>query len=217
MDFAKARELMVEQQVRPWDVLDARVLKVLSLVPREHFVPQDQRRLAYADAELPLGGGRFSHKPVYDGRVLQSLLVTRDESVLEIGTGSAYLTACLAGLANDVVSLESNPALATSAREKLQAQHILNVEVLDGDAFNLSALNGRQFEVIVVNGAVTEVPQALHDALKPGGRMFYVRGEAPAMEAVVTHREGSGFRTTVQFETEVPYLAGAAPKPAFAF
>lgn len=217
MDFAKARELMVEQQVRPWDVLDARVLKVLSLVPREHFVPEAQRKLAYADTQLPLGDGRFSHKPVYDGRVLQSVLVTRDESVLEIGTGSAYLTACLAGLAKDVVSLESNAALAAAAQDKLRALHVANAIVLEGNAFDLSALNGKQFDVIVVNGAMSDVPESLRDALKPDGRLFYVRGTSPAMEAVVVSRQGSGFNTKVQFETDVPYLAGAAPKPTFSF
>ncbi len=215
MDFAKARELMVEQQVRPWDVLDARILHVMGTLPREAFIPAAQRNLAYADTALPLADGRVAHKPVFEGRTLQSVLVRPNESVLEIGTGSGYVTACLARLGQQVTSLETSATLAANAREQIAAQGLSNVEILDGNAFNLTALNGRQFDVVVVNGAMAELPSDLMAALKDGGRLFYVRGEAPAMEAVVVQRQGAGYKTQVMFETDIAYLEGAEPKATF--
>lgn len=215
MDFAKARELMVEQQVRPWDVLDARILHVMGTLPREAFIPAAQRNLAYADTALPLADGRVAHTPVFEGRTLQSVLVRPNESVLEIGTGSGYVTACLARLGQQVTSLETSATLAANAREQIAAQGLSNVEILDGNAFNLTALNGRQFDVVVVNGAMAELPSDLMAALKDGGRLFYVRGEAPAMEAVVVQRQGAGYKTQVMFETDIAYLEGAEPKATF--
>ncbi len=215
MDFAKARELMVEQQVRPWDVLDGRVLHTLLAVPREEFVPDAQRNLAYADVELPLGNGHFNHKPVFDGRALQSLLVQADEDVLEIGTGSAYLTACLSQLARSVVSIDQDADLAAAARQKLSRLHFDNVQILNQDALQYAP--ERQFDVVCVNAAVAELPQAFLRWLKPNGRMFFVRGEAPAMQACVLRKDGhgDGYKISTIFETEIPYLTGAAPVAAF--
>ena len=121
IDYAKARETMVEQQVRPWDVLDVRVLEAIATIPREAFVPEALRALAYADTALPIGHGEFMMKPVVEGRTLQSLLPAADECVLEIGTGSGYLTACLARLSREVVSLERHADLAEAARARLRA------------------------------------------------------------------------------------------------
>ena len=214
IDFARARETMVEQQVRPWDVLDARVLDTIATLPREAFVPQAVRSLAYADTALPLAHGETMMKPVLEGRTLQSLLPQSQESVLEIGTGSGYLTACLAHLSREVVSLERHPDLADAARARLSAQGIANAEVITADA--LAWTTDRSFDAICVTGAVDRIPARFTDWLKPGGRLFVVRGRSPAMEAVLLHRDVNGLRTESLFETDLPYLAGSAPAPAFA-
>ncbi|BAV99625.1 protein-L-isoaspartate(D-aspartate) O-methyltransferase [Lysobacter enzymogenes] len=219
IDYAKARELMVEQQVRPWDVLDPRVLDVLAALPREAFVADAHKNLAYADLALPLAHGEFMMKPVMEGRSLQSLGVNPTDDVLEIGTGSGYLTACLGRLAREVVSLEIHPDLAAAARERLAAQTILNAQVVDADALNYST--DRRFNAICVTGAVSQIPAQWLQWLQPGGRLFVVRGRSPAMEAVLV---GGGERNEVNasriqslFETDLPYLQGAAPAPAFEF
>ncbi|WP_394538295.1 protein-L-isoaspartate O-methyltransferase [Lysobacter enzymogenes] len=219
IDYAKARELMVEQQVRPWDVLDPRVLDVLAALPREAFVADAHKNLAYADLALPLAHGEFMMKPVMEGRTLQSLAVDPTDDVLEIGTGSGYLTACLGRLAREVVSLEIHPDLAATARERLAAQTILNAQVVDADALNYST--DRRFNAICVTGAVSQIPAQWLQWLQPGGRLFVVRGRSPAMEAVLV---GGGERNEVNaariqslFETDLAYLQGAAPAPAFEF
>ncbi len=213
LDYAKARENMVEQQVRPWDVLDARVLETIATLPREAFVREALRALAYADTALPLGHGVSMMKPVLEGRALQALLPQAEESVLEIGTGSGYLTACLATLAREVVSIERHADLADAARARLIAQGIGNARVETADAFAWD--NRQQFDVICVTGAVDALPARFIDWLKPGGRLFVVQGRSPAMEAVLVHREVNGMRTESLFETDLPYLAGAAPQPEF--
>ena len=217
-DYAKARELMVEQQVRPWDVLDTRVLETLATLPREAFVAELHRPLAYADIALPLGHGEQMMKPVLEGRALQALLPQADEAVLEIGTGSGFLAACFGRLARDVVSIERHADLAEAARARLQAQRIGNVHVETADAFAWDT--DRRFDAICVSGAVDAVPSRFAGWLRPGGRLFVVRGRAPAMEAVLLHRQGddvNDLRIESLFETELPYLAGAAPAPEFRF
>ena len=214
INYTQARENMVEQQVRPWDVLDPRVLSVIGRTPREDFVDPAYRELAYADLSLPIGHGQFMMKPVVEGRTLQSLAIAPHERVLEIGTGSGYLTACLGRLAREVVSLERHADLADAARARLSAQCISNAEVITADAFHWDS--SRSFDAICVTGAVESIPADFLRWLKPGGRMFVVRGHSPAMEAVLLHRDVNGSRTESLFETDVPYLAGAAPVPAFA-
>ncbi len=214
IDYAKAREAMVEQQVRPWDVFDPRVLEVIARVPREAFVAEAHRALAYSDLALPIGHGEHMLKPVIEGRALQALLVGAGEDVLEVGAGSGYLTACLAALGREVVSLERHADLADAARARLQAQGVANarVEVVDAMAWTTD----RRFDAICVGGAVAAVPQRFTEWLRPGGRLFIVRGEAPAMEAVVIRKQADGsIETESLFETELPYLAGAAPTPRF--
>lgn len=218
-DYAKARETMVEQQVRPWDVLDPRVLEVLARLPREAFVGERHRALAYADLELPLGHGETMLKPVIEGRALQALALEGGESVLEIGTGSGFLTACLASLAREVVSVERHADLADAARGRLQAQGLGNAQVVAADAFAWEP--DRAFDAICVTGAVDAVPSRFLQWLRPGGRMFVVRGRVPAMEAVLLHAPGGGDvngpRVESLFETDLPYLAGAEPAPEFKF
>ncbi|WP_028839780.1 MULTISPECIES: protein-L-isoaspartate O-methyltransferase family protein [Thermomonas] len=220
IDFARARENMVEQQIRPWDVLDVRVLDTLARMPREAFVAESLRGLAYADTALPLGHGETMLKPVLEGRILQALLPTATESVLEIGTGSGFLTACLASLARDVVSLELHADLAGPARTQLAAQSISNATVITADA--LTYRTGRRFSAVCVTGAVAEIPAHFLDWLQPGGRMFVVRGRSPAMEAVLVRVDGGGNavnapRIQSLFETDLPYLVGTAPVPTFEF
>jgi protein-L-isoaspartate(D-aspartate) O-methyltransferase len=214
IDYAKARETMVEQQVRPWDVLDARVLETIASVPREAFVPEALRALAYADTSLPLGHGESMMKPVLEGRALQALLVGADESVLEIGVGSGYLTACLARLAREVVGLERHADVADAARARLVAQGCGNATVETADA--LAWDTDRRFDAICVDGAVDTIPPRVLEWLKPDGRIFVVQGRSPAMEATLVRREVNGLRSESLFETDLPYLAGAAPRAEFA-
>lgn len=215
IDYAKARETMVEQQVRPWDVFEPRVLETLARLPRERFVVEAHRALAYSDLALPIGHGESMMKPVLEGRVLQALSLTAGEDVLEIGTGSGYLAACLGSLARDVVSLEYRPDLAQTARDRLQAQGIGNVRIDHADAFGWDS--DRRFDAICVGGAVATVPVRFLRWLRPGGRIFAVHGQAPAMEAVLVRHaaDAAGFEVESLFETELPYLIGGAPVPEF--
>lgn len=215
IDYAKARELMVEQQVRPWDVLDPRVLDVLAALPREAFVPAEHRNLAYADLALPLGHGEFTMKPVLEGRSLHSLELDPSDDVLEIGTGSGYLTACLGRLAREVTSLEIHADLADAARARLAEQSVDNVQVVRADAY--AWRTDRRYSAICVTGAVSEIPQHFFDWLQPDGRLFVVRGRSPAMEAVLVRNEVNARRIQSLFETDLPYLVGAAPAPVFEF
>ncbi|QDH69094.1 protein-L-isoaspartate O-methyltransferase family protein [Marilutibacter alkalisoli] len=217
MDYAKARELMVEQQVRPWDVLDPRILDVLSTLPREAFVAEAHRNLAYADLPLPLAHGEFMMKPVVEGRALQALSIGPDDEVLEIGAGSGFLTACLGRLAREVVSIERHADLADTARTRLAGQAISNARVIHADVFSWD--NDRRFDAICVTGAVAEIPARFLQWLRPGGRMFAVRGRSPVMEAVLVHANDgddvNASRIQSLFETDLPYLHGAAPAPTF--
>lgn len=217
IDYNQAREMMVEQQVRPWEVLDARVLGVLATLPREKFVPEIHRALAYADVEIPLGHGQKMMKPVVEGRALQALLLQEGDEVLEIGAGSGYLAACMGALARDVVSLEIHPELAGRARRQLDASgYGNNVRVETADALHYAT--ERRFDAICVTaGMDVEVPTQFLQWLRPGGRLFVVRGRSPAMEAVLVRNEVNGPRIESLFETDVPYLVGAAPAPQFVF
>lgn len=214
MDYAKARELMVEQQVRPWDVLDARVLDALSAIPRDAFVPAPQRALAYADVGLPIGHGEVMMKPVVEGRMLQALDLRPGDEVLEIGTGSGFITACLGRLAREVVSIERHADFADAARERLAALRLAgNVRIAHADAFAWN--NERRFDAICVTGAVDAIPAHFRDWLRPGGRLFVVHGRSPVMEAVLVRNDVNGPRIESLFETDLPYLVGAAPVPTF--
>jgi protein-L-isoaspartate(D-aspartate) O-methyltransferase len=216
IDYSQARENMVEQQVRPWDVLDARVLDALATLPREAFVADAHRALAYADLALPLGHGEVMAKPVIEGRTLQALKPQANEDVLEIGTGSGYLTACLAHLAREVVSLEIHPDLAEAARARLDATGLgSNVRIETADA--LAWDSDRRFDVVCVTGAVATVPARFLQWLRPGGRLFVVQGASPVMEGVLHVNDVNGARIESLFETDLPYLVGAAPAPQFVF
>ncbi|MDR2871988.1 MAG: protein-L-isoaspartate O-methyltransferase [Xanthomonadaceae bacterium] len=211
IDYSTAREMMVEQQIRPWDVLNARVLETLAQMPREAFVPETLRKLAYVDTEIPLGHGASMMKPVVEGRMLQALDIQPNETVLEIGSGSGFISACLGALGHEVVSLEIVPELADAARARLETLGLdVNIRIETADVFQYSST--RQFDAICITGAVPEVPQHFLQWLRPGGRLFAVRGQAPAMEAVLLRkRDGNDVNavdTESLFETELAYLHG---------
>jgi len=216
LDFERARFNMVECQVRTWEVLDQRVLDVLRQVKREDFVPARYRKLAFADVQIPLEQGEVMMKPVVEGRMLQSLALAPEHCVLEIGTGSGFVTACLAQLAREVVSVEQHATLAERARARNAATGAANVRIEVGDAV-LKYDPNRQFDAICVTGAVATVPERFKRWLNVGGRMFAIRGEAPAMEALlITRLEDDQFQEESLFETDLPYLAHAAPRKRFA-
>jgi protein-L-isoaspartate(D-aspartate) O-methyltransferase len=214
VDFEQARFAMVEQQVRPWEVLDFRVLDVIGSVKREDFAPPRHRKLAYADLALPLEHGEFMLKPVIEGRLLQALDLSPEHEVLEIGTGSGYLTACLGHLARAVHSIDLHPDFIDRARARLQAAGLANVSLEAADA--LAYQPGRQFDAVAIGGAVAEVPQRFLDLVRPGGRLFVVRGLSPVQEAVLYTRAEHGWAIESLFETDIPYLHGAEPKQRFA-
>jgi protein-L-isoaspartate(D-aspartate) O-methyltransferase len=214
IDFDQARFAMIEQQVRPWEVLDPRVLDVLSRVRREDFVLPRHRKLAFADLALPLEHGESMMKPVLEGRLLQSLDLQPEDEVLEIGTGSGFVTACLAMLARDVTSIDLHGDFVERARARLQGNGLTSARIEQADAMSFSP--GRQFDAVAVTGAVAEIPAHFRQWLKPGGRMFVVRGLSPVLEAVRVMRNNErDFGIESLFETDLDYLRGAEPVARF--
>ena len=213
IDYSAVRNTMVEQQVRPWEVLDPRVLEALSAVPRERFVPDAYRTLAYADLPLPLAHGETMMKPVVEGRLLQALELQAQDEVLEIGTGSGYVTACLARMAREVVSIDLLEAFTHAARARLDDLGVGNVRLETADA--LAYAPTRKFDAVAVTGAVASIPAAFGQWLKPGGRLFVVHGASPAQSAVRGTWRGNQLHLETLFETDIPYLRGAEPVPRF--
>ncbi|MDQ6645947.1 MAG: protein-L-isoaspartate O-methyltransferase [Pseudomonadota bacterium] len=217
MNIEQARLNMVENQVRPWDVLDARVLDVISRIHREDFVAPEHRQLAFADLCLPLGHGEVMMKPVVEGRVLQALELQPDDRVLEVGTGSGFLTACLAHLSAHVTSVDIHADLTAAAMARLQAASINNATLITGDAVEAWQPEGL-FDALVVTGAVFAMPPRWLTWLKPGGRALVVRGQSPVQHATLLTHEGAGrYREEILFETDLPYLARAEPPQRFVF
>jgi len=203
---------MVEQQIRPWDVLDPVVLDLLFTVRREDYVPTAYRNLAFADLEVPLGHGEAMWMPKLEARALQELGLATGESVLEIGTGSGYLTALLASVASRVTSVEIVESFARDARAKLAAAGFTNVEVEVGDGAR--GWGGASFDAIVLTGSTPVLHEAFCKQLKPGGRVFAIIGDAPAMTAKLSRWTAPGACVvTPLFETVVKPLANA-PAPA---
>lgn len=215
MDFETARFNMVEQQVRPWEVLDQTVLDRLAATPRERFVPEDYARLAYADTRIPLGEGEVMMPPREEARLLQALALTPRDHVLEVGTGSGYLAALAAGLSRRVTTVEISPGRREEAERNLAGYD--NVETIEGDAAHGWAAEA-PYDAIAVTGSLPVLDDAFLHQLKPGGRLFVVVGEAPAMEARLVTRVGArDFATESLFETVLPPLAGAARPNRFEF
>ncbi len=217
MNFEKARFNMVEQQVRPWEVLDQHVLDLMMTVKREEFVPAAHRELAFADVEIPIGCGQVMLKPVIEGKVLQALRLAKADSVLEIGTGSGYFAALLAARTEWVRTIEIEPELVKLASANLARNGVDNVVVVQGDGINGWAERA-PYDVIVVSGGLSFVPQALLEQLKVGGRLFAFVGEAPVMKARLVTCEAEGrFRTEDLFETVVPMLKNLPQRNSFSF
>ena len=225
MNYEQARFNMIEQQIRPWEVLDSQVLSLLALVRREDFVPAACRALAFADMEIPLppqqSPGQCMLAPKVEARLLQDLAVQKHEKVLEIGTGSGYMAALLAHRAQQVITLEIEPALVDMARRNLQKAGIYNAEVhLADGAANLAeaVLDHGPFDVIVLSGSVASVPAALLDLLKVGGRLGAVVGFEPMMRATLVTRVGrDAFRTTHAWDTVAPRLLNFPEPSKFTF
>lgn len=217
MNLEQARYNMVEQQLRPWEVLDQTVLDLLYVVRREEFVPPAYRQLAFTDTEIPLGHNATMLPPKVEARALQALKVRKSDRVLEIGTGSGYMAALLAAHATQVWTVEIVPELAESAVVRLKQQGIHNVGVCVGDASEGWPAQA-PYDLIMVSGALTDFPQSLLDQLKIGGRLLGFVGEAPLMETrLVTRRSEREFDTQVLFETLVPSLERAHPPSRFSF
>ena len=213
MNFEAARAQCLSQQVRAWDVLDARVLGVMEATPRELFVPESDRELAFADTEIPLGHGQFMMAPKVEGRLLQALEIEPSDDVLEIGTGSGYLTTCLARLARHVTSIDVFSDFVAGALGHIREQGVRNVDVSTADGLTLPQT--RQFDAIAVTGSVPALTEHFTSMLKPYGRLFIVVGRPPVMEACVITQHPRGHLTRRDlFETLLtPLLNAEQPEP----
>jgi len=217
MNIEQARFNMIEQQIRPWDVLDLGVLSLLAMVRREDFVPAAYKALAFVDTEIPLGYGQVMLPPRVEARLLQEAHVQRHERVLEVGAGSGFMAALLAHRAQSVISLEKVPALAQLAAANLRRAGVLNASVREQDGA-AGLPSEAPFDVIMLSGSVPDVPQALLDQIKVGGRLLAVVGQEPVMRAVrITRLSATALQTEELFDTVAPRLSGFAEPTRFAF
>jgi protein-L-isoaspartate(D-aspartate) O-methyltransferase len=216
MNIELARLQMVQQQVRTWDVFDAAILRVLSTVPREQFVPAGLEALAFAETQLPLRHGQMMMTPNIEGRMLQALAIKPSDSALEIGTGSGFITACLARLAKSVTSIDLYEDFQEAAAANLEDSGISNFDLQVMDA--TQQLPDGKYDVIAVTGSIEAFDPRLVMALTDGGRLFTVVGSAPNMEARLVQRIGENdWQTSSLFETELPALVNAELPPKFSF
>ena len=217
MDVERARFNMVEQQIRTWEVLDQNVLDLLFKVPREDFVPDNYRALAFADLEIPIGHGERMLQPKVEARMLQALALVAHDRVLEVGTGSGYMTALLASIAAHVYSVDIVPDFTRTAGEKLLRHGLTNTTLETADAARGYARHGA-YDAIVLTGSVPVLPETFKASLKPGGRLLAVVGEAPAMEAQLVTSVGNGaYNAIVLFETCIAPLKNVQQPERFVF
>ncbi|MEO1246135.1 MAG: protein-L-isoaspartate O-methyltransferase [Pseudomonadota bacterium] len=216
MNTEFARQQMIQQQVRAWDVFSSRVLDVLQTTPRERFVPAVYEALAFAETEIPIGHGETMLTPVIEGRILEALEIQPGDRILEVGTGTGFLTACLAKLGASVTSLDIHPEFLADARKTLEELGIDNVEFLQMDATR--ELPDARFDAIAVSGSLEAFDTRYTEILKPGGRLFVVTGNAPAMAArIVTLKDDAEWSSEVLFETSLRRLTNGALPPLFLF
>ncbi len=216
MNIELAREQMLGQQVRAWEVLDERVLEAMRTVPREAFVPPAYRELAFAESCVPLDHGEQMMTPMVEGRLLQALALGVHDRVLEIGTGSGYLAGCLALLAGQVTSIDIHDDFVVAAGARLAAQGIRNARLQTADVFSFRP--AETFDAIAVTGSLPQFEERVASWLKPGGRLFCIVGQAPVMRAMLVVREGTGDMTSeTLFETVVPPLRNAPQPSRFRF
>lgn len=206
--FEQARFNMVEQQIRPWNVLDFNILDVLAELPRERFVAPEQQAYAYADINLPLPNGSAMLEPKIVARLIQGLKLTPADTVLEIGTGSGYATAILAKLAGRVISVDTDEAQQQKARAVLESLGITNVEYHTGDGLANPPI--ATVSAIYVGGSCPVMPEALRNKLADGSRMAVIVGQEPVMHALLVRRSGEGFEQSVLFDTVAPALSSPA-------
>ena len=217
MNLEQTRFNMVEQQIRTWEVLDADVLELLYKIRREEFVPEAYRSMAFVDMEIPLGHGQFMLEPKMEARMLQELHVKKTDKILEVGSGSGYMTALLAEMGGHVYSVEIEPELKTMAEKNLLAHDINNVTIELGDAARGWSKN-EPYDVIVLTASTPVLPEAFQKSLQPGGRMIVIFGEEPVMEALLVTCEKSGVYNSVKlFETCIPPLINAQQPERFVF
>ena len=212
MNLEQARYNMIEQQIRPWEVLDQKVLDLLTQVPREEFVPHAYRNLAFTDTEIPLDHGQSMLSPKIEAKMIQSLEVQPQDDILQIGTGSGYVTALLASLGGHVTSVDLHADMQEKALQKLNENNIKNVTMECDDA--ASGWNpNRTFDVIAIMGSLPILPESYQLSLNKGGRLFAFVGDSPIMEAILITRVGDNdWSHEVLFETDVPVLENA-PQP----
>jgi len=217
MDFEQARSNMIDKQIRPWDVWDLNTLDLLAEIHREDFVPEAYKNLALSDTNIPLLHGQLTMTPKLEARLLQSVMVKRNESVLEIGTGCGYLTALLAKIAGNIHSIDIFPEFAELLKPKLKNLGVTNVKLHSGDG-----IRGWQqespYDVIIVTGSVPQMDENFHQQLKKNGRLFIITGETPVMEAkLITKINDQDWTEETLFETDLPALIGATKENNFNF
>ena len=217
LDMEQARFNMIEQQIRPCEVLEGRILELLKHVRREHYVPKENREMAFMDLEIPLGYGAFMWQPKLEARTVQELHLTRNDKVLEVGTGSGYLTALLASLVGHVTSVEIVPELSAMAGQILKTCRHNNITLEIGDAARGWG-GGASYDAIVLTGSTPVLPAAFQNSLNIGGRLFAIVGDAPAMEVKLITRIAADIYETVNImETSVALLINALQPNRFVF
>jgi protein-L-isoaspartate(D-aspartate) O-methyltransferase len=217
LDMEQARFNMIEQQIRPCEVLEGRILELLKHVRREHYVPKDMREMAFMDMEIPLGYGAYMWQPKLEARTVQELHLTKSDKVLEVGTGSGYLTALLSVLAGHVTSVEIVPELSAMAGRQLHTFRHENVTLEIGDAARGWG-NGASYDAIVLTGSTPLLPAAFQNSLNIGGRLFAIVGDAPVMEArLITRVAPDTYETVNIMEACVAPLQNALQPERFVF
>jgi len=217
MNFEIARHNMVEQQIRPWDVLDPRVLELIARAPREDYVPAPYRNIAFADLNIPLGHGEVMMSPKLEARLLQELEIAPTDKILEVGTGSGYLTALLASLGRHVVSIDIEPEFTMTAATKLGRHGMRNITLETGDAAR-GWDRQQPYDAIVITGSLPILPEAFRQSLAPGGRLIAIVGQSPAMQVIRVRRiDAIAFREESLFETDLPPLRNAIEPAKFVF